>query len=131
MATTARFTNNIGPINQGTDKTDRIFTNQYLNPAYIATLAVVPKEARTLIQGALLTGAQTINIGVGTSTSAPFVGDVIQFLFSADATGRTVTFGTGTAPSAATLVLPASKKGYAEFMFDGAVWVETSRTIQA
>jgi hypothetical protein len=51
-------------------------------------------------------------------------------LFLADGTGRTVTFGTGFAPSA-TLAITASKHASASFVFNGALWMETGRAIQA
>lgn len=126
MATTARYTNNIGPINQGTDKTDRIFTNQFLQPVYAATLSIVPKESHTLVQPATLTGNVTINIGVGTSTTAPFVGDTIEFLFTPDGSTRTVTWGTGIQPTAATFAVTTAKLGYAKFVFNGTAWINTS-----
>ncbi len=129
MSTSARFTDNTGVINAGTDNTDRIKNNQYLNPAYATPLAVVPYCAETLIGPIALTGALTVTIGVGSSTTAPYVGDKVTFLFSA-AADRIVTFSTGTLPTG-TLTVLAGKTANASFMFNGTAWVETSRVVTA
>lgn len=108
------------------DNTARIITTQYQAPAYAATIALKLKEAFNIVQPATLTGALTMTA----ETSRPLIGDQLVVLFLADGTGRTVTFGSGFAPSA-TLAITASKRASASFVFDGAAWVETGRAIQA
>jgi hypothetical protein len=115
----------------GQDITERQSTIDYKSPAYAATINLVPTKKRTVVQPGVLTGALTLNIGVGSTTAPPFIGDELTVMFLADATGRTVTFGTGTAISAATLVLGVSKRGSITFVFDGVAWVETGRCTQA
>lgn len=122
--TVSRYTGNVNE-----DNTDRIRNNAYLTPAYAATIALTPTKSNTLVKVGVLTGALTITMGVGAADAAPYVGDVTNFLFEADGTGRTVTFGTGTVPDG-TLAVGISKKATASFMFDGVAWIETSRTIQ-
>ena len=126
MATTARFT---GAANK--DNTSRRAFNEYQAPAYAASIAIATEEyaSDTLVK-ITLTGALTLTIGVGTSTTAPFVGDKVKFLIKSDASIRIVTFSTGFQP-AGTLSTVASKTVFAEFMFDGTGWQETSRAIQA
>lgn len=126
MATTARFTGT-----KNTDNTDRIAFNDYQNPAYAASIAIAtkPHASNTLVQ-ITLTGALSLTIGVGTSTTAPFVGDTVRFLIKSDASIRVVTFSTGFQP-AGTLSTVASKTVSADFMFDGTGWQETGRAIQA
>lgn len=99
------------------------------NPAYAATLNLVtkPKASHTTVKVAQLTGPATLNV----ATTNPYTGDRLQILFSADASVRTVTFGTGVAVSAATQVIAASKFGSISFMFDGTVWIETARAVTA
>jgi len=132
MATTPRFTP--GP---GQDNTARTITQDFQNPAYAATLSIVPVQQETLVQVQELTGNVTVNIAttVGASFNSapvgPYVGDEIVLLFAADSSNRTVTWGTGIAASASTLVVTASKFGSAKFMFNGAEWQETGRTLTA
>lgn len=126
MATTPRF---IPAANQ--DNTGRVDTNDYKNPVYAATISLTCRQKRTIFQPGQLTGALTLNVGVGTSTTAPFVGDELRCIFAGDASARTVTFGTGLTVSAATLALSAGKKGYIEFTFDGTAWIEVCRVIHA
>jgi hypothetical protein len=126
MATTSRFPTNSTSPNQ--DNTGRVVTYDYQNPAYAATLNIVTTAADTVVKVGALTGAITVNIGVGSSTTAPFVGDTLTLLFSSTP-GETVTLGTGTSNSAGTLVIAAGKKGSISYMFDGASWVETGRAV--
>ena len=113
----------------GTNNTDEIRNNQFLTPAYAAAITVNPYTSFTLVQPGLLTGALTVNLGVGSASTAPYVGDVVECLFISDATGRTVTLGTGILATAATIVIPASKTANVSFMFNGASWCEQSRAI--
>lgn len=126
MSTTARFTGAAAK-----DNTDRRAFNDYQNPTYAASIAVAvkPNASNTLVQ-ITLTGALTLTIGVGSATTAPYVGDTVKFLIKSDASIRVVTFSTGFQP-AGTLSTVASKTVYASFMFDGTGWQETSRAIQA
>jgi hypothetical protein len=79
---------------------------------------------------ASITGAMTINAATVLGNLRQW--DKVIFIFTGDATGRTVTFGTGFSFSAATLVLAASSKdGRVEFEFDGTVLREVSRYTQA
>ena len=126
MATTARFTGAAGK-----DNTDRIIFNDFQTPTYAASIAIATKvhAANTIVQ-ITLTGALTLTIGVGTSTTAPFIGDRVTFLIKSDASIRVVTFSTGFQPSG-TLSTVASKTVSADFMFDGTGWQEMGRAIQA
>lgn len=129
MAITSRIpVASTNPIYQGVDKTSRIFDNEYLTPAYAATLNLVPTKSCTIAQVALLTGAMTVNAGVGAAATAPYVGDRLKLLFTSTA-GATVTFGTGFLVTATTLVIPATKTANATFIFNGANWCEKSRAI--
>lgn len=131
MSTSARYTNNTGVINAGTDNTDRIRNNQALiGIASTSPIAIVPYASNTLVQPVALTGATTITIGVGTSTTAPYVGDVVDFLLVSDGTTRTVTFSTGTLPNG-TLAVTTAKTASISFMFNGTAWQETRRTVTA
>lgn len=100
--------------------------------AYAASIALAtkPNAAFTVFRVAQATGALTLTIGVGSSTTPPFAGDLAEILLSSDTTGRVVTFSTGFA-SAGTLTMTLSKKAFISFMFDGTVWVETGRSIGA
>lgn len=124
MATTTRV-----PVGANQDNTARQDTKDYKTPAYAATINLVTRQKTTVFQPGTLTGALTLNVGVGGATSAPFVDDVLKCIFLSDGTGRTVTLGTGLVGTAATLALTASKKGYLEFVFDGVAWIETSRSV--
>lgn len=126
MSTSARFTGL-----KNADNTGRREFNDYQNPAYATPLAVTtkPNASFTLVQVGSLTGALSVTVGVGSSTTSPFVGDKIGFLFTA-AADRIVTFSTGFLPNG-TLTVLAGKTGNIFFMFNGAAWVETSRTVTA
>lgn len=130
MATTARFTNNTGVINAGTDNTDRIRDNQFQTPAYASTVTLAVRASFTLVQPAALTGAVTFAINVGSATTGPYVGDVTMLLLVSDGTTRTATFGTGFAPNG-TLAVTTAKYASISFMFNGTAWIETGRTVTA
>jgi hypothetical protein len=125
--TTARFTGA-----ENADNTGNVISQSFQNPAYGATLAITtkPYDSNTLVQVGQLTGAISITIAVGSATLPPLVGDRVQFLFSADATNRVVTFSTGFATSG-TLTVTASKTATAVFIFNGTAWQEESRVITA
>jgi len=124
MSTNARFSSAAG-----SDNTDRVRDNQYLTPAYAASLALLPVKSFTLVNVAPLTGAMSVTAGVGSASTPPYVGDRIKLLFSAAAT-QVVTFSTGFL-SAGTLSVAAGKTANATFIFNGASWCEESRTITA
>lgn len=127
MATAARFT---GASNS--ENTSVSFMNDYLAPAYAATiaLAIKPTAAKTVIQPAVLTGAVTFTANVGNSTAAPFVGDHIRFYLVSDGTTRTATFGTGFLPTG-TLAVTTAKYATIGFEFNGTGWIETGRAVSA
>lgn len=126
MATTSRIPAQGSP-NQ--DKTSRVLTNALQTPTFASTLALVFTEFYTLVTLAV-TGAITINFGVGSATLPPYVGDTAEFLFTNGTAGSiTVTLGTGTLVTATTIVIPAGKTANISFMFNGASWVEQSRAI--
>ena len=62
MATTPR----VSPgANQ--DNTARQDTNDYKNPVYAAAITIVTRQKRTVVQVGQLTGAITVNLGVGSA----------------------------------------------------------------
>lgn len=111
----------------GTDNTYVVPKKAIQHPAYAATLAIVPDAEDTLVDVAL-TGDQTITSAV----VKPFAGDKLRFMFDADASPRTVTFGTGFITNS-TLVCAASKRATIQFEFSRAAqkWVEVSRFVEA
>lgn len=123
MSATTRFTPG---ANQ--DNTFRTMTQDYKNPAYASTLALVPNASYTLVLVQQLTGALSITAGVLNANA--FIGDEMDILFAADASNRVVTFSTGFA-SAGTLTVVASKFGSIKFIFNGTAWVEVSRALTA
>lgn len=127
MSTTARFT---GASN--VDNTGRTLLMDYQSPAYASTIAIATdvNATNTLVQVAQLTGALTMTIGVGTLTTAPYVGDQVRILFSADGTNRVVTFGTGFV-SSGTLTVTASKFASVLAIFNGTAWQVVGREITA
>lgn len=128
MATTSRIPAQGSP-NQ--DNTSRVFTNAFQTPTFAATLSLVFNAFFTLVQLAV-TGTVTINMGVGSATLPPFVGDEVTYLFSNGTGGSlTVTIGTGALVTVATVVIPAGKTANITFMFNGVSWVEQARAITA
>jgi hypothetical protein len=131
MSTQARFTDNVGVFDQGRDNTHRIRTEKTLTPAYAASIVVDTRDvSNTLVVPAALTGALSITINVGTSTTPPFVGDVVDFMFVASGADRIVTFSTGFA-SAGTLTVVSAKYGSIRFRFNGTAWQESGRALTA
>lgn len=112
------------------DNTGRNTSKTILTPAYAAVLSFVTTTSDNLFIPALLTGNVTIN-AVISATGAPYIGDTVKMIFAGDGTARTVTFGTGFAGSATTLVLGVSKKAAIEFTFDGVAWIESNRAVGA
>lgn len=127
MATSSRIPAQGSP-NQ--DKTSRILTNALQTPAFAATLNLVTTEFYTMVQVGTLTGAMTINVGVGSASSAPYAGDELQLFFlNASGSTQTVTLGTGVLVTAATLAVPTGKTGNITLVFNGTSWVEIARSI--
>ena len=103
------------------DKTLRAATRDYQAPAYAATLNIVATEGTTLVNVGALTGNVTVNVGVGSTATPPYIGAKLEILFAASGANRTVTFGTGLAVSAGTLVVVSAKFGSIDLVFNGAV----------
>jgi hypothetical protein len=122
-----------GAVNQ--DNTFSTLMGDYQSPAYAATIALTikSKASKTIVQPATLTGAVTFTANVGDDTAddvAPYVGDEIIFLLVSDGTTRTATFGTGFLPNG-TLAVTTAKFASIRFIFNGASWIEMSRTVTA
>jgi len=84
---------------------------------YAAAIALpIPnrRAIRHLLDFALLTGAMTLN---ATDVSQYQDGDELFMQFVADATGRTITWGSNIRAAAATLVLGVSQVATAEAIF--------------
>lgn len=113
-------------FSENDDNTGRLLKLAEVDVAYAATIALTPNASKTYYNVAELTGNATIN---GTVSSSE-VGDEVVFMFDADGTNRTVTFGTGLAASA-TLVVAADKVATASFVFNGTTFIETGRAIEA
>lgn len=126
MATTSRIPAQGSP-NQ--DTTSAVLTNAFQTPTFASTLALVFNAFYTIVSLAV-TGAITINLGVGSATLPPYVGDEILFLWTNGTGGSiTVTIGTGALVTAGTIVIPAGKTGNLSLVFNGAAWVEQARAI--
>lgn len=109
------------------DNTARTITQDMRSVTYASTLAFVPIAQQNLIQVTQLTGAVTVTI----DTTQGYVGDTCRLIFAADGTNRTVTFSTGFAVSASTLVVVASKYGSIDLVWNGVAWQETTRALTA
>jgi hypothetical protein len=102
-------------------------TNTVTTAAYATPLAVTPGNSRiTYVNVGQLTGIMTIN---ATLTNC-VINDRVIFTFSADGTGRVVTFGTNM-KSSGTLTVAANKWGTAEFIYDGTNLVQVAATATA
>jgi len=108
------------------DYTGRLITQEYLAPAYAATLAIEPTKQFTTINVAQLTGALTINATV----TGCYIGDEVTILLATDGTQRTVTLGTNIL-SSGTVTIPASKTATVKLVFDGTNLRCISREITA
>lgn len=107
-----------------------VFGNGYLDAvqsiAYAATITPDQYLGGTVIVGAL-TGNLTVN-----APAEPYVGQTLRFMFTQDATGtRTVTFNSvfKKAGGAFTASTGNGAKSDITFVYDGASWVETARTL--
>ena len=101
--------------------TGRNITQELLEPAYAATLAVTIRAQQTYLIPGQLTGALTIN---ATNDAEVQIGDVLVMVFSADGTARTVTFGDNFAVPA--LALLADEFGGVVCVWSGAAWAGVS-----
>lgn len=117
--TTPRFGTSVSSDNSG-----RTITQGFKSVAYAATVALKPNTQFTTVVVGQLTGAITVT---ATVTNA-YAGDILRICFSADTTNRVVTFTTGF-QSAGTVTVTASKYATVSFIFNGATWVELSRTV--
>lgn len=126
MSTSARFTND-----PSDDNTFRVLTHAFKEPDYAATINVTTLQSLTYVKPGALTGNLTINVGVGSSSTAPYKFDKLVMMFEASGATRTVTFGTGLAVSAATQDITDGEKAVVEFIFDGTEWVESNRSVEA
>lgn len=113
-------------FSENNDNTGRLLRLAESDVAYAATIAVTPNASKTYYHVAQLTGNATINATVSSCEK----GDEVVFLFSADASNRTVTFGTGLNASA-TIVVAANKNATTSFVYNGTTFVETGRAIGA
>lgn len=127
MATTARFSGAKNIDNTG--RALRIDT-QTLTSASTIACTVKGTAAKTYFTCALATATPSVTINVGSSSTAPYVGDECVFVLSADGTTRVVTFSTGFT-SAGTLSVTASKNATITFVFNGTTWQEVSRAVTA
>lgn len=127
MATTSRFSGAKNIDNTG--RALRIDT-QTLTSASTIACTVKGLAAKTYFTCALSTATPSVTINVGSSTTAPYVGDECVFLLSADGTARVVTFSTGFT-SSGTLSVTASKNATITFVFNGTTWQEVSRAVTA
>ena len=89
-------------------------------------MALTPNAYETVITTDSLKNALTVTI----ATTNGYVGDKVKIFFLGDATGRTVTFSTGTAAKSTTMAVAATKWAVVEFCFNGVVWVEDFRMFQ-
>lgn len=87
--------------------------------AFAAVMAAETKNTETIITVGNMTAAGTLNL---TASNIPVGGNLIVKA-SADATGRTLTFGTGF--TAAPYAIGASKSVCIAFKFDGSKFVQT------
>lgn len=126
MATTARFTGSAG-----TDNTSRRAFNDYEAVTYAASVALAVKDkAAHSLKVLALTGACSLTVNVGSSTTAPFVGDTLQLQLTSDGTTRTVTFSTGFLATG-TFAVTTAKHAVIDFVFNGTGWLETNRAVSA
>lgn len=130
MANVSRFNDGSTPIKAGADNTSRILDNLFQEVPYAASVTLKPRNHSSTYRVAL-TGAFTLNIAVGSATTAPYVGDKITIIWVVDGTSRTVTWGTGIQGTAATQVITTAKFSTTSMMFDGAAWLVTGTSVSA
>jgi hypothetical protein len=88
---------------------------------YAAVMSAEVWNEKTVVTVASMTGAGTLNLEVNERTTA---GDTLLVKASADATGRTLTFGTGF--TAAPYAIASSKSVAISFVYDGSKFVQAA-----
>lgn len=91
------------------------------------------------VSGTMNLSAATANVFTFTAdqpitvnlTGSPTSGQELVLIITCDGSARTITWGTGCVVTAATFVLTASKKHTVVFRYDGATFVECSRSTMA
>jgi len=92
--------------------------------AFAAAIAATINNTKTVATIAQLTGAATLNLSINTEMP---VGAELIVKVSADATGRTLTLGTGLTGNAQ--VLAISKSYSMKFEYDGTTFVHMSTNL--
>ncbi len=87
--------------------------------AFAATMTTEVWNEKNIVTVGNMTGAGTLNLEVNERTTA---GDLLIVKASADATGRTLTFGTGF--TAVPYAIASSKSVAISFVYDGSKFVQ-------
>ncbi len=95
--------------------------------AFGSTITVTPAADHTEFTTVALTGNVTFDVTVTKSEE----GDTMRVTFLSDGSIRTITLGAGQINAAATIVTVVSTKVIVDYVFSGALFNETSRTIAA
>jgi len=95
--------------------------------AFGSTITVVPAANHTEFTTVALTGNVTFDVTVTKSEE----GDTMRVIFVSDGSIRTITLGAGQINAATTIVTVASTNVIVDYVFSGALFNETSRTIAA
>ena len=107
------------------DNTGRVLTYA-LKTVTTTTATAVSYQKVNAFQTIIKVGPVNSSFTDSVNVTNAYVGDQIIFIFSAGATGGTVTFGNNMVPSA-TMAVDASSKATVSFIFDGVAWIETAR----
>lgn len=89
--------------------------------AFLAVMALVIENQKAIIEVETLTADATVNV----TASDPDAGAELIMKVTADATGRTLTLGTGFL--GLPVVIPASKTVYLTFVWDGVAFILLSK----
>lgn len=109
------------PDGVATEKNEVLFPwHEKQEPAYAATLAVTIKHMETVLQPAQLTGNVTINLTINSQVTR---GAKLYLKVAADTSDRTVTLGTGIDADVDDIIVPAGKKLFRVFVYDGTSFV--------
>lgn len=110
------------------DNTGRVLTYGSLTVTPTGTLVTIRPNAYTsLITIATTSLSPTFTVNVGGS----YLSDKMDLLITLNATGtRTLTFSTNLIGTATTMTVAASKQALLTYIFDGAKWMEISRSVQ-
>lgn len=112
-----------GPPNN--DNTGRVLT-YVLKTVTTTTATTTAYQKVNAYKTIIKVGTLQANLTDSVNVTNAYVGDEIVFIFTADGSARTVTFGNNLV-SSATMVVDASSKATVSFMFDGVKWIETAR----